>query len=103
MAEPRLNVTTDWESIRSYLPKNYAELAHELKQLQTQYGNAKICTADDLLRLILLHVGTDLPLRQTVALMAEAGGPSLSHVRLHKKMYRRALPQGAGQRDGGHE
>jgi hypothetical protein len=40
---------------------------------------------------MLLHVGTDLPLRQTVALMAEAGGPELSHVRLHKKMCR-AVP-----------
>ena len=91
MTESRLDVTTDWDCIRSYLPENYAELANELKQLETQYGNAKIRTADDLLRLILLHVGTDLPLRQTVALMAEAGGPSLSHVRLHKKMYR-AVP-----------
>ncbi len=91
MTESRLDVTNDWNSIRSYLPEDYAELAHELKQLQTQYGNAKIRTADDLLRLTLLHVGTDLPLRQTVALMAEAGGPSLSHVRLHKKMFR-AVP-----------
>lgn len=91
MTDFRLNVTTDWETIQRYLPGNYADLARELKQLQTQYGNAKVRTADDLLRLILLHVGTDLPLRQTVALMAEAGGPSLSHVRLHKKMFR-AVP-----------
>jgi len=40
---------------------------------------------------VLLHVGADLPLRQTVALMAEAGGPVVSHVRLHKKMFR-AVP-----------
>ena len=91
MTDSRLNVTTDWDAIRGYLPENYAELARELKQLETQYGNAKIRTADDLLRLILLHVGADLPLRQTVALMAEAGGPSLSHVRLHKKLFR-AVP-----------
>ena|GEM_PF-1696809 len=56
--------------------------------MQTQFGNAKIRTADDLLRLALLHVGADLPLRQTVAVMAEAGGPAVSHVRLHKKMLR---------------
>lgn len=88
MAHPRLDVTTQWDTIRSYLPADYAERAQELKQLQLQYGNAKIRTADDLLRLILLHVGADLPLRQTVALMAEAGGPVVSHVRLHKKLYR---------------
>jgi len=91
MTEPRVNVTSDWDTIRSYLPANYAELAKELKQLQLQYGNAKIRTADDLLRLMLLHVGADLPLRQTVAVMAEAGGPVVSHVRLHKKMFR-AVP-----------
>lgn len=88
MANPSLDVTNNWDTIRRLLPKNYAELADEYKQLQLQYGNAKIQTADDLLRLILLHAGADLPLRQTVALMAEAGGPDVSHVRLHKKMIR---------------
>lgn len=88
MVDARLDVTADWETIRSYLPANYEQLAEDYKQVQTQYGNAKIRTADELLRLALLHVGADLPLRQTVALMAEAGGPDLSHVRLHKKMLR---------------
>lgn len=35
-----------------------------------------------------MHAAADLPLRQTVALVAEAGGPSLSPMRLHKKMIR---------------
>jgi Transposase DDE domain len=91
MPDARINVTDDWETICSYLPKDYAELAEKHKQVLTQYGNAKIRTADDLLRLVLLHVGTDLPLRQTVAVMAASGGPVLSHVRLHKKMVR-AVP-----------
>lgn len=91
MANPRLDVTTDWDTIRGFLPDNYAELAEEHKQLNLQYGNAKVRTADDLLRLVLLHVGADLPLRQTVALMAESGGPEVSHVRLHKKLLR-AVP-----------
>lgn len=81
----------DWRALAAHLPANYALLAVEHKQLQTQYGNAKITTADWLLRLILLHVGANLPLRQTVALMAEAGGPELSAMRLHMKM-RRATP-----------
>lgn len=91
MGNSRIDVTTDWETIRSHLPREYAALADEHKQVQTQFGNAKIRTADDLLRLALLHVGADLPLRQTVAVMAEGGGPAVSHVRLHKKMYR-AMP-----------
>lgn len=86
MTTQQLDVTRNWESIRRHLPHEYAEKAHELKQLQLQYGNAKIRTADDLLRLILLHAGADLPLRQTVAVMAAAGGPVVSHVRLHKKL-----------------
>jgi hypothetical protein len=81
----------DWRALAAHLPGNYAELADEHKQLETQYGNAKIKTADELLRLIFLHTGANLPLRQTVALMAEAGGPSLSAMRLHMKM-RRAVP-----------
>jgi Transposase DDE domain len=81
----------DWEALVAHLPPEYERLAHEHKQLELQYGNAKITTAKSLLRFIFLHVGADLPLRQTVALMAEAGGPSLSPMRLHKKM-RRATP-----------
>jgi hypothetical protein len=81
----------DWRALVAHLPRNYERLAKEHKQLQTQYGNAKITTADWLLRFILLHVGANLPLRQTVAMMAEAGGPSLSAMRLHMKM-RRATP-----------
>lgn len=81
----------DWGALVAYLPRDYARLAKEHKQLETQYGNAKITTADWLLRFILLHAGANLPLRQTVAMVAEAGGPSLSAMRLHMKM-RRACP-----------
>ncbi len=88
MVNPRVDVTSEWDTIRGYLPEGYRELADEYKQVQTQFGNAKIRTADDLLRLVLLHAGANLPLRQTVAVMKAAGGPDVSHVRLHKKMLR---------------
>jgi Transposase DDE domain len=39
-----------------------------------------------LLRLVFVHAGADLGLRQTVTLVAEGGGPDVSHVTLHKKM-----------------
>ncbi|MEK7678601.1 MAG: hypothetical protein AAB356_00260 [Deltaproteobacteria bacterium] len=75
-----------WREVIKYLPGNYEALAVEHRQLLLQYGNAKIRSADQLLRFIFLHVGADLPLRQTVALIAESGGPELSPMRLHKKM-----------------
>ena len=58
MAEPILN---EWRTIVSLLPSNWEQLAHAHKQLQTQYGNAKITNAGDLLRLILVHAAADLP------------------------------------------
>jgi len=81
----------DWRRLLGYLPSRYEELAIEHKQLLPQYGNAKITTADWLLRFILLHAGANLPLLQTVTLIAQAGGPQLSAMRLHMKM-RRAAP-----------
>jgi hypothetical protein len=87
---PPLSRDDNWQALRRHLPKQYEQLAIEHRQLLTQYGNAKIRDADTLLRFILLHVGANLPLRQTVAVMAEAGGPSLSPMRLHKKMARAA-------------
>lgn len=75
-----------WKTVKDYLPDDVEELAKEYKVLETQYGEAKITSAEDLLRLILLHAGADLALRQTVTLVAESGGPDVSHVTLHKKM-----------------
>jgi Transposase DDE domain len=96
--ESRIDIrsTDGWRAIEAELPDNYEELAKEHKVLEVQYGDAKITSASDLLRLVLLHAGADLGLRQTVALVAESGGPSVSHVTLHKKMrlsapYLRAL------------
>ena len=81
-----LDVTRDWKTLLAMLPADYEALAHEHKQLETQWPTAKIHGADDLLRLIFVHAGADLPLRQTVATVAAAGGPSISPNVLHKKM-----------------
>jgi hypothetical protein len=81
----------DWRTLLGYLPSDYEQLAVQHKQLQTQWANAKITSADWLLRFILLHVGANLPLLQTVTLIAQAGGPRLSAMRLHMRM-RRAAP-----------
>ena len=86
----KIDVLSDWRSLAQHLPADYEALAVEHAQVETKFGNAKIRDAGTLLRFILLHVGADLPLRQTVAVMAEAGEPSLSPMRLHKKMARAA-------------
>jgi len=83
-------ILDEWETLVSLLPENWERLAHDHKLLETKYGNAKITSANDLLRLILVHAAIGLPLRQTVALVAEAGGPDISPMRLHKKMIRAA-------------
>jgi len=83
-------ILDEWKTLVSLLPDEWERLAHDHKLLETKYGNAKITSADDLLRLILVHAAADLPLRQTVALVAEAGGPDISPMRLHKKMIRAA-------------
>jgi len=83
-------ILDEWKTLVSLLPENWERLAHDHKLLETKYGNAKITSADDLLRLILVHAAVNLPLRQTVALVAEAGGPDISPMRLHKKMIRAA-------------
>jgi hypothetical protein len=86
----KLDVIQGWNEIRSYLPVDYELLATEHRQIETKFGNAKIRDADTLLRFILLHAGANLPLRQTVTLMAEAGLPKVNPMRLHKKMCRAA-------------
>jgi len=81
-----LNPTRDWRTLLSLLPLDYERLAVEHRLLNRQYANAKIGSAAELLRLFFVHAGTDLPLRQTVAVVGRAGGPSVSAVRLHLKM-----------------
>lgn len=86
-----LDVQRDWETIRSCLPDGHRELATEHGAIAPKRDAARITSADDLLRLILLHVGANMPLRQTVAIFAEAKGPVVSPNCLHKRM-RKAAP-----------
>jgi hypothetical protein len=81
----------DWKTLVSYLPWDYEQLAIEHRLLNPQWPNLKVTSAETLLRLILLHAGADLALRQTVAIVAESGGPRVTQVWLHQKM-RRAQP-----------
>ena len=80
-----LSTSSGWQAIVSDLPGDFEALAKEHKVLEVQYGEAKITSAEDLLRLILLHGGAGFSLRQSVTIVAESGGPSVSHVTLHQK------------------
>ncbi|WP_437944702.1 hypothetical protein WME98_27560 [Sorangium sp. So ce296] len=61
-------------------------MAKEHKVLEMHYGERQEHLLQGFAELILLHAGTDLGLRQTVAVVAESGGPSVSHVALHEKI-----------------
>ena len=81
----------DWKTLLSYLPDSFEQLAQQHRVLNPQWPNRKVTTAGMFLRFVFLHVGADMPLRQTVATIAESGGPKVSQVWLHQKM-RRARP-----------
>ncbi len=80
-----------WEAIEHLLPVDFRERAVAHKQIQTQFGNAKITSAEELLRMLFAHVLSETPLRQTVIDIEKAGGPRLSAMRLHMKL-RQAAP-----------
>ncbi len=84
----KIDVVRDWAVIEAQLPEGWELLAHEYELLETKYGPSKIKRAEDLLRLLLVHTVADMPLRQTVAIVAEAGGPDVSHVVLSKRLIR---------------
>ena len=54
--------------------------------IRPKQGNARIKTAEDFLRLVLLHVAADMPLRKTTALIEVTGGPAVSPYCLHLRM-----------------
>lgn len=83
-----LDYLHDVDAVLRFLPADYSALAEEHDVLRVQHGNAKIKTAKELLWLFFVHAGLNLPLRQTSAVLREANGPSVSPMRIHKKMIR---------------
>jgi hypothetical protein len=80
----------DVDAILRFLPEDFEALAVEHDVLRVQHGNAKIKTAKELMWIFFVHAGLNLPLRQTAAAVREANGPSVSPMRIHKKMIRSA-------------
>jgi hypothetical protein len=91
LREIPLDVQRDFADVCALLPVDYAALAVSHRAIQPNHVHARIKTADDLLRMILLHVAADLPLRKTTAVIAETGGPVVSPYCLHLRM-RAAAP-----------
>jgi hypothetical protein len=88
MVDPErlLDVDRDFADVCSLLPADYRELAVTLGAIQPGHVNARIKSADDLLRCVLLHVAQDLPLRATAAVIAETCGLVVSPYCLHIRM-----------------
>jgi len=76
-------ITKDWEALTNLLPEGWEGKAAELGALKRA---GKIRRAAELLRLLLLHVGQGLSLRQAVTRAAEWGLPPISDVALLKRM-----------------
>jgi hypothetical protein len=76
-------ITEDWNALTTLLPENWQEKAWELGALRR---TRKIRSAEELLRLLLLHVGPGLSLQQAVVRAGQWGLPEISDVALYKRM-----------------
>jgi len=72
-------MTEDWDTLKTLLPEGWQEKARELGALVRV---RKIRSAEELLRLILLHVGPGLSLQNAVERAALWGLPKISDVAL---------------------
>ena len=77
----------DLQALLHALPQDWRERARR-HRLVIEHPDTKLDDPEVVMQFVMLHVGCDVPLRQTVRWMAEAGGPSCSHVSLHRKMKR---------------
>lgn len=73
----------DWELVRSLLPGNWQELAVEQGALRRPRG---VRSVEDLLRVLLMHLGCGYSLRETVVRARQAGLAELSDVALMKRL-----------------
>lgn len=76
-------LTEDWQCLCSLLPQHWQQQARECGALRR---GRSVTNAEELLRLILLHVGPGLSLRQTVIRAQQHGLPKLSDVALLKRL-----------------
>jgi hypothetical protein len=73
----------DWKLLMSFFPADWEQLAHSSGALK---GLRKCKSAEDLLRTILIHVGSGCSLRETVVRARKAKLAELSDVALLKRL-----------------
>jgi hypothetical protein len=73
----------DWNLLLSLLPGDWSQLAHTTGALK---GLRQDKSAENLLRVLLMHLGCGLSLRETVVRAQEAGLANLSDVALLKRL-----------------
>lgn len=77
----------DFRALVQTLPTGWRQRLFDAR-LIVEHPDTVLDDPDELMHLVLLHIGCELPLRQTVAWVKEAGGAACSHVTLHRKMKR---------------
>ena len=75
-------VTREWEELKSFLPEGWEEKARESKAI---CRTRKVGSAEELLRVELLHFGEGLSLKETSAVAKEGGIADISSVALYHR------------------
>ena len=74
---------SDWETVKSFLPKNWRWLARRSKALK---GLRKYKDPEEVLRPLLIHLGCGYSLKETATRTRQAGIANLSEVALFKRL-----------------
>ena len=76
----------EWPVIRRLLPADLDDSARQFGAMRRQRG--AVTSAEDLLRLLLMHIAGGLSLEQTVVRARIQGLPSINAMALHKRLCR---------------
>lgn len=72
-----MDITRDWDALTQFLPEGWEQKAFELRAL---WRRRKIADAETLLRIMLMHAGEGLSLRETAVRCRELGLADVSDV-----------------------
>jgi len=84
MPHPNCLVEDQWDVVRQYLPLELDEHAREHGAMRRRRG--QISSAEQLLRVLLMHIAGGLSLEQTVGRARQRGLASLNAMALHKRL-----------------
>ncbi len=81
-------LTKEWEELKSFIPEGWEAKAKESKAI---CRTRKVSSAEELLRVELLHFGEGLSLKETSAVAKEGGISDISSVALYKRPKERRM------------